>query len=112
MTRLHVEATAEATIAGAGNRNPASLAVIVSDERGAPVTGIGPAEVRIDAMIVGAGGVLVRVIGVSAGRLPGTYIAQVVPVREEIWRPGGYVFAVAIEHGVQRGMTLAHLRLP
>lgn len=110
--RLHVEAVAEATIAAAGNRNPATLALVVSDEAGGPVTGLGPAEVRIDAMIVGAGGVLVRVVGVSAGRLPGTYIAQVVPVREEIWRPGGYVFAVVIERDAQRGATLARLRLP
>jgi hypothetical protein len=111
VTRLHIEALAEATIAAAGNRNPATLALVVTDERGAPVTGLGAAEIRVDAMIVGAGGVLVRLVGAAAGRLPGTYLAQVVPIREETWRPGGHVFAVAVERDEQRGMTLTRLHL-
>jgi hypothetical protein len=109
--RLHIEAIAEATIAAAGNRNPAGIALCVTDEQGAPVTGIGVAELRVDAMIVGAGGVPVRVVEVAPGRLPGTYLAQVMPIKEETWKPGGHVFAVAVEVGGRRGATLARVVL-
>lgn len=109
--RLHLEAIAEATIAAAGNRNPAGIALCVTDEHGAPVTGIGPGELRVDAMIVGAGGVPVRVVEVVPGRLAGTYLAQVVPIKEETWKPGGHVFAVAIELAGRRGATLVRVQL-
>lgn len=109
--RLVIEAIAEATIAAAGNRNPAGIALCVSDEHGAPVTGVGPAELRVDAMIVGAGGVPVRVVEVLPGRLPGTYLAQVMPIKEETWKPGGHVFAVVVELGGRRGATLARVVL-
>lgn len=109
--RLFIEAIAEATIASAGNRNPAGIALCVTDERGAGVTGVGAAALRVDAMIVGAGGVAVRVTEVVPGRLPGTYLAQVVPIKEETWKPGGHVFAVAVELGGRRGATLARVVL-
>lgn len=109
--RLFIEAIAEATIAAAGNRNPAGIALCVGDEHGAAVTGIGPGELRIDAMIVGAGGVPVRVTEVVPGRLPGTYLAQVVPIKEETWKPGGHVFAVSVELGGRRGATLVRVVL-
>jgi hypothetical protein len=111
MTRLILEAITADTIAAAGNRDPASIALAVSDEDGTPITDVDIADIRIDAMIVGVGGVPVRIATVVPGRLPGTYIAQVVPLREETWKPGGHVFAVAVAHGTRRGLTLTRVQL-
>ncbi|MFZ6180831.1 hypothetical protein [Nannocystis pusilla] len=111
MTRLILEAIAEGTIAAAGNRDPTSIALAVSADDGTPITDVDIADIRIDAMIVGVGGVPVRIAGVTPGRLPGTYIAQVVPLREETWKPGGHVFAVAVAHGARRGLTLTRIVL-
>lgn len=111
MTRLILEAIAADTIAAAGNRDPASIALAVSDESGTPITDVDIADIRVDAMIVGVGGVPVRIATVVPGRLPGTYIAQVVPLREETWKPGGHVFAVAVAHKSQRGLTLTRVVL-
>jgi hypothetical protein len=58
-------------------------------------------------MIVGPGGALVDITGVTAGRLPGFYHINVVSIREEDWKKGVYIFAIAVERGVDRGQTLA-----
>ena len=58
-------------------------------------------------MIVGPGGALVNITGLSAGRLPGFYHINVVPIRTETWKAGVYIFAVAVERGVDQGQALA-----
>jgi hypothetical protein len=57
-------------------------------------------------MIVGPGGALVDITQVRAGRLPGFYHLNIVPVRTETWKSGTYIFAVAVEYNVARGQTL------
>jgi hypothetical protein len=49
----------------------------------------------------------VNITGVSAGRLPGFYHINVVPIRTETWKAGVYIFAVAAERGVDQGQALA-----
>ncbi|MBN2393623.1 MAG: hypothetical protein JXR84_23020 [Anaerolineae bacterium] len=107
MARLIVTAFSEDTIAAPGNRQPNYIVVSVTDTRGVPVTGLGVLNFKVDPMIVGPGGALVDIKGVTTGRLPGFYHINVLPIRQETWKSGVYIFAVAIERAVDRGQTLA-----
>lgn len=107
MTRLIVNALSEDTIAAPGNRQPNYIVVSVTNVNGVPVSGLTAANFKVDPVIVGPGGALVNITSVTAGRLPGIYLVNVVPIRTETWKAGGYIFAVAVESGVNRGQTLA-----
>jgi hypothetical protein len=107
MARLIVAAFSEDSIAAPGNRQPNYIIVSVTDSAGIPVTGLGVPNFKVDPMIVGPGGALVNITGVSAGRLPGFYHINVVPIRTETWKAGVYIFAVAVERGVDQGQALA-----
>ncbi len=107
MARLIVSAFSEDTIAAPGNRQPNYIIVSATDGNGVPVTGLGMANFKVDPMIVGPGGALVNITGVNAGRLPGFYHINVVPIRAETWKSGVYIFAVAVERGADKGQTLA-----
>jgi hypothetical protein len=107
MARLIVSAFSEDTIAGPGNRQPNYIVASVTDVNGQPVTGLGAANFKVDPMIVGPGGALVNITSVTGARLPGFYHINVVPIRTETWKAGVYIFAVAVEHGVDKGQTLA-----
>ena len=107
MARLIVKAFSEDTIAAPGNRQPNYIVVSVTDVNGVPVTGLGVANYKVDPMIVGPGGALVNITSVTAGRLPGFYNINVVPIRAETWKAGVYIFALAVEKGSDRGQTLA-----
>lgn len=107
MARLIVTAFSEDAIASPGNRQPNYIVASVTDMNGVPVTGLGPANFKVDPMIVGPGGALVNITGVTAGRLPGFYHINVVPIRVETWKGGVYIFAVAVEKGADKGQTLA-----
>lgn len=107
MARLIVTAFSEDTIAAPGNRRPNYIVASVTNTRGTPVTGLGVSNFKVDPMIVGPGGALVNVTGVTAGRLPGFYHVNVVPIRKETWKKGVYIFAVAVERGADKGQTLA-----
>lgn len=106
MARLIVTALSEDTVAAPGNRQPNYIVVSVTDTNGTPISGLGPANFKVDPMIVGPGGALVGISTVSAGRLPGFYYIKVTPIREEKWKSGVYIFAVAVEHASDRGQTL------
>lgn len=106
MARLIVDAASEDSIATPGNRRPNYIIVSVTDSNGVPVTGLGAGAFSVDPMIVGPGGALVNITRVAAGRLPGFYHVDVVPIRRETWKSGGYIFAVAVERGPDRGQTL------
>ncbi|HJQ38020.1 MAG TPA: hypothetical protein VKB93_12850 [Thermoanaerobaculia bacterium] len=106
MSLLIVNAQSEDTIANPGNRNPNYLCVSVTDSTGTPVTGLGTKNFQVDPMIVGPGGALVNIDRVAAGRLPGTYHVDVIPIRTETWKAGTYIFAVAVESSGNRGQTL------
>lgn len=106
MALLIVDAASEDTIAAPGNRQPNYLCVSVTDSVGNPVTGLTAANFKVDPMIVGAGGALVNITSASPVRLPGTYIINVVPINTETWKAGGYIFAVAVTQGANKGQTL------
>jgi hypothetical protein len=107
MARLIVNAFSEDTIAAPGNRQPNYIIVSVTDANGAPVVGLGTSNFKVDPMVVGPGGALVNITGVTAGRLHGFYHINVVPIRAETWKKGVYIFAVAVEQGANKGQTLA-----
>lgn len=107
MARLIVTAFSEDTIAAPGNRQLNYIIVSVTDANGTPVTGLVVSDFKVDPMIVGPGGALVNITGVTAGRLPGFYHVNVVPIRTETWKSGVYIFAIAVEKGANKGQTLA-----
>lgn len=107
MSRLVVTAMSEDTIAAPGNRQPNYIVASVTNAEGAPVTGLTAANFKVDPMIVGPGGALVNVTRLAAGRLPGFYFVDVVPIRTETWKAGVYIFAIAVERGAEKGQTLA-----
>ena len=107
MARLIVAAFSEDTIAAPGNRQTNYIIVSVTGTAGLAVSGLGVPNFKVDPMIVGPGGAAVNITGVTAGRLPGFYHINVVPIRQETWKAGVYIFAVAVERGADKGQTLA-----
>lgn len=107
MARLITVAFSEDGIASPGNRLNNYIEVSVTDSAGIPVNGLLAANFKVDPMIVGAGGALVNIVSVTAGRLPGFYHINVVPIGTETWKAGVYIFAVAITRGSDQGQTLA-----
>jgi hypothetical protein len=107
MARLIVVSFSEDTIAAPGNRQPNYIIASVTDVNGVPVTGLAATSFKVDPMIVGPGGALVNITSVTAGRLPGFYFINVVPIRTETWKSGVYIFAVAVERAADKGQTLA-----
>ncbi|MBI4741144.1 MAG: hypothetical protein HY777_06255 [Betaproteobacteria bacterium] len=107
MSRLIVSAISEDTVAAPGNRRANYIVVSVTDIDGVPVSGLGATNFKVDPMVVGPGGALVGIAAVSAGRLPGFYYVNVVPIGAETWKSGAYIFAVAVESGSGCGQTLA-----
>lgn len=109
MARLIVVAASEDTIANPGNRQPNYIEVSVTDANGEPTTGLTASNFKVDPMIVGPGGALVNITSATAGRLPGFYHLNVLPIRTETWKAGGYIFAIAVEKGRDKGQTLAQV---
>lgn len=104
---ITVSAIAEDTIASPGNRQPLYIIIAANLADGRPVTTLTAANVAVDPIIVGPGGALFDVVSFNAnGRLPGTYIMQVVPIRTETWKAGTYVIGVNIVRGTDKGQTL------
>lgn len=111
MSLLMVNAFSEDTIANPGNRQPNYIEVSVTDANGEPITGLSANNFHIDPMIVGPGGALVNIQNVMPGRLPGFYHINVLPIRQETWKAGVYIFAVAVDRVVaghhDKGQNLA-----
>jgi hypothetical protein len=106
MARLILEAMSEDTIASPGNRQSNYIVASVTDGNGLPVTGLGATNFKVDPMIVGAGGALVNITSVTAGRLPGFYHINVEPIKTETWKQGVYIFAIVVEKASDKGQTL------
>lgn len=104
---LFVTATSEDTIAAPGNRQPNYIIASVTDGNGAPISGLTAANFKVDAMIVGPGGALVDISRVAEGRLPGFYFIDVVPIRQETWKSGTYIFGIAVQKGGDKGQAMA-----
>jgi hypothetical protein len=107
VARLIVVALSEDSMAAPGNRLRNYIEVSVTDASGDPVTGLGASNFRIEAMVVGPGGGHVSVESMHPIRLPGFYHINVVPIGDETWKAGVYIFAIAVEWGADRGQTLA-----
>lgn len=106
MARLIVNVLSEDTIAAPGNRQSNYIVASVTDANGVPVTGLSVSNFKVDPIIVGPGGALVNITGVSAGRLAGVYLIYVVPISSETWKSGTYIFAVSVAKGSDQGQNL------
>jgi hypothetical protein len=106
---MRVIAVSEDTIAAPGNRQPNYIIASVQDANGAPISGLTAANFKVDAMIVGPGGALVDITRVAEGRLPGFYFIDVVPIRQEVWKSGTYIFGIAVQSGGDKGLALANV---
>ncbi len=111
MARLIVIASSEDTVAAPGNRLSNYIAVSVTDLNGEPVTGLKSENFNIDPMIVAPGGAQVEISTVFAGRLPGFYYVNVVPVHMETWKGGIHVFAIAVQRGADKGQTIVSVHM-
>ena len=106
MSLLIVNVASEDTIAAPGNRQNNYIVVSVTDAAGTPVTGLAAGNFKVDPVIVGPGGALVDITGVTPGRLPGFYLITVLPIRAETWKAGNYIFAVAVARNADKGQNL------
>lgn len=106
MALLTVTAISEDTIAAPANRQPNYIVVAVSQSSGAPLTGLLASNFQVDACIVGPGGAAVTIDTVSGLIIPGTYLVRVKPISTQTWKAGSYIFAVAVKHGADQGLTL------
>jgi hypothetical protein len=111
MANLIVNALSEDTIAAPANRQANYIVVSVTNANGIPVTGLGISNFKVDPVIVGPGGALVNITGVTAGRLPGIYLVLVVPIATQTWKAGVYIFAVAINNGPDQGQNLCSVQM-
>jgi hypothetical protein len=111
LAKLIVVAQSEDTVAAPGNMQPNYIVVSVTDADEKPVTGLTLANFKVQPIIVGPGGVLVHISSVSASTLPGFYIVNIIPVNNQTWKAGVYIFAVAISRGNDNGQTLASVSM-
>ena len=107
MARLIIVASSEDTVAAPGNRLSNYIAVSVEDLNGEPVTGLTADNFKVDPMIVAPGSSGVEISTVFAGRLPGFYYVNVVPLHMETWKGGVHIFAIVVKRGADKGQTLA-----
>jgi len=113
---LDTEAAASHVNAATGNSESALLLVSVMDPKGAPVSGLGPSNFKVDATIVAPGGALVDITEANeASRAPGFYIIDVVPTTfkgtQYTWKTGTYLFAVTVTKGGDRGQSIAEMEI-
>jgi hypothetical protein len=85
MALLLTTAFSKDTIAAPGNRQPNYIVISVTNSQGVPVTGLAAGNFQADPLIVGAGGALVNIVGVTPGRLAEFYLLNVLPIRTETW---------------------------
>jgi len=105
--RLIVEAISEDTIASPGNRKPNYLLVSVTNANGMPITNLTKDNFEIDALIVGPGGALLNIDKLQhSSRIDGYYFLDLLPIKNETWKKGIYVIAVAVKHNNIQGQTL------
>lgn len=107
MARLIVIAASEDTVAAPGNRLSNYIAVSVTDLNGNPIPDLTAKNFKVDPMIVAPGGTSVEISCVFAGRLPGFYYVNVIPVNMETWKGGVHIFAITVHKGADKGQTLA-----
>jgi hypothetical protein len=113
---LIVDGGASPAKAAAGNSESELILLSVTDQSGAAVRGLGPANFKIDATIVALGGALVDIKRASeASRAPGFYIIEIVPTTyrgtQYTWKAGGYLLAIAVEKGADRGQAVIELQV-
>ena len=109
MARLIVNAIAEDTIAAPGNANNSYIVVSVTDVNGVAVTGLTAANFAVGSPIVGPGGSTSHIVSVGpGGSVPGVYIVNIGPLAGQTWKPGVYIWSVAVTSGANRGQMLCN----
>lgn len=111
MARLIVQAHGADRLTDPGDRDEASVLLSVTDTNGEPVTGIGNANVRVDAMLVAPFGAIVNIVRVWGSTLPGFYRVDLVPYGTYTWKAGEYDIAVSVTQGTNKGQALASFRV-
>jgi len=107
MARLIVNAIAEDTIAKPANALDSYIVVSVTDVNGAAVTGLTQANFAVGSPIVGPGGSLSHITGVSAGgAVTGVYILRIAPLAGQTWKAGVYIWSVRVTAGANVGQAL------
>lgn len=118
MPRLNVEAVPVAgpPHAQAGNRKPAFIIASITNDKGAPVTGLPASSFKVHAPIVAAGGAEIVISTVfephGGTTLPGYYRVEVVPFGTFKWLKGTYIFALAVAKGTDKGQTIMEASIP
>jgi hypothetical protein len=109
MGRLVVEARGSAAagaaedIAAAGNRDPMPIVVSITDADGAPVSGLGAADITVKAQWVDQGDRPEVRFNTAIGD-HGDYLLSVVPARS--WAAGRHIFLLTARSGADQGQTL------
>jgi hypothetical protein len=110
MSRLIVTGLSEDKEAAPGNRYSNYIIVSVTDIDGVPVTGLGESNFKVEPRIVAPFGANVNIENVIETGLSGFYNINIVPIKNETWKKGVYIFAVAVGRkariGQDRGQTL------
>lgn len=89
------------------------LPILISVTRttGVARTGLTAADFLVDTSIVAPGGSAVTVTNLSAGGQPWPYLMMVVPIGNNTWKRGTYLFWVAVVAGNDRGETVFSVSL-
>lgn len=112
MALLNVVAHGSPLTSAAGNKNPATLLVSVTDTSGNGITGLGSTNFTLDTMVVGPGGAAVVVNSITVGAYAGYYRINVVPTGAFNWAKGEYGVAVIVTSGTNKGQTLTNFWVP
>lgn len=103
---LHVQSVADQRIAAPGNRNEASVYVVVQSYGGL-VAGLTMSNFTLHAEQVGAGGCIIKPVRVYSGR-KGIYRIDIIPgVNNCTWKKGNYVISTTVKVGVKEGASVA-----
>jgi hypothetical protein len=93
-------------VARPGNRDPLLVVASVAQSSGMPATGLTSQDLQIEAIIVAAGGALVKISTMSEQQ-PGIYLLGVVPAPTSVtWMLGRYLFWLAAKSGTDQGQTV------
>jgi hypothetical protein len=108
VAKVSLEARASRGKAVAGGREPASVVVSVTDDRGKPVADLGPEDFAVAMVSQNP-----AAIGIEGLAKPaeGVYLLAVVPGDEADWGAGEAVLSVRVQRVFDRGQCLAILDL-
>jgi hypothetical protein len=106
MANLNVSALSEDILAAPGNSDANYIIVSVTDQDGKPVDKLDVHDFIIKVIVAPDGGRISHDIKVVESDFPGVYVVEVVPIENETWRKGAYVFAVGVHRKFDRGQAI------